>query len=85
MEQTNLLDMTERRQEISTASTYTDGSHTETDTVTVYRWGGECEKQVGSMNEVSQIRGCYIIPFIYTNQETVSALKKTQTNKTFRT
>ena len=34
-------------------------------------WGGECGKQVGSMNEESQVSGCYSITFIYTNQETV--------------
>ena len=33
--------------------------------------GGEWGKQVGSMNEESQVRGCYNITFIYTNQETV--------------
>ena len=33
--------------------------------------GGEWGKQVGSMNEESQVRGCYTITFIYTNQETV--------------
>ena len=47
--------------------------------------GGEWGKQVRSMNEESQVRGCYNITFIYTNQETVSVLKKTQANKTFRT
>ncbi len=31
----------------------------------------------GSMNEESQVRGCYNITFIYTNQETVSVLEKT--------
>ena len=35
------------------------------------------------MNEVSQVRGCYNITFIYTNQETVAVLEKTQANKTF--
>ena len=46
-------------------------------------WG----KQVGSMDEEPQVRGCYNITFICTptNQETVSVLEKTQTNKTFRT
>ena len=39
----------------------------------------------GSMNEESQVRGCYNITFMYTNQETVFALEKTQANKTFRT
>ena len=33
--------------------------------------GGECVKQVGSMDEESQVRGCYNITFICTNQETV--------------
>ena len=33
-------------------------------------WG----KQDGSMNEESQIRGCYNITFMYTKQETVQAL-----------
>ena len=47
--------------------------------------GGEWGKQVGSMNEESQVRGCYNITIIYANQETVSVLKKTQANKTFRT
>ena len=46
---------------------------------------GEWGKQVGSMNVESQVRGCYNISFIYTNQETVSVLEKTQANKTFRT
>ena len=42
---------------------------------------------VGSMDEESQVRGCYNITFICTptNQETVSVLEKTQANKTFRT
>ena len=46
-------------------------------------WG----KQVGSMKEEPQVRGCYNITFICTptNQETVSVLEKTQANKTFRT
>ena len=39
--------------------------------------GGEWGKQVGSMNEESQVRGCYNITFYYTNQETVSVLEKT--------
>ena len=49
-------------------------------------WGVE-GKQVGSMNEESQVRGCYNITFICTptNQETVSVLEKIQANKTFRT
>ena len=44
-------------------------------------------KQVGSMSEESQVRGCYSITFICTptNQETVSVLEKTQANKIFRT
>ena len=44
-------------------------------------------KQVGSMDEEPQVRGCYNITFICTptNQETVSVLEKTQANKTFRT
>ena len=33
----------------------------------------------------SQVRGCYNITFICTNQETVSVLEKTQANKTLRT
>ena len=43
-------------------------------------------KQVGSMDEESQVRGCYNITFICTpaNQETVSVLEKTQAKKTFR-
>ena len=36
------------------------------------------------MNEESQVRGCYNITFICTNQETVSVLEKTQANNTFR-
>ena len=49
-------------------------------------WGVEGE-QVGSMDEESQVRGCYNITFICTptNQETVSVSEKTQANKTFRT
>ena len=49
-------------------------------------WGVE-GKQVGSMDEESQVRGCYNITFICTptNQETVTVLEKTQANKTFRT
>ena len=49
-------------------------------------WGVE-GKQVGSMDEEPQVRGCYNITFICTptNQETVSVLEKTQANKTFRT
>ena len=31
----------------------------------------------GSINEESQVRGCYNIAFTYTNQETVSVLEKT--------
>ena len=31
------------------------------------------------MTEELQVRGCYNITFIYTNQETVSVLEKTQT------
>ena len=44
-------------------------------------WGVE-GKQVGSMDEESQVRGCYNITFICTptNQETVSVLEKTQAN-----
>ena len=40
----------------------------------VGEWGGELRgKQVGSMNEESQVRGCYNITFVRTptNQETV--------------
>ena len=49
-------------------------------------WGVE-GKQVGSMDEEPQVRGCYNITFICTptNQETVSVLEKTQANKTFTT
>ena len=41
-------------------------------------WGGE-GKQVGSMDEESQVRGCYNITFIGTpaNQETVPVLEDT--------
>ena len=55
---------------------------------TCREWGWGVEgKQVGSMDEESQVRGCYKITFICTptNQETVSVLEKTQANKTFRT
>ena len=38
--------------------------------------------QVGSMNKESQVRGCYNITCIYTNQETVSVLEKAQAYKT---
>ena len=51
----------------------------------VGEWGGEEGKQVGSMDDESQVRDCYNITFNYTNQETVSAFKNTQANKTFRT
>ena len=34
----------------------------------------------GSMNEESQVRGCYNITFIYTNQEIVSVSEETQAN-----
>ena len=37
------------------------------------------------MDEESQVRLCYNITFICTNQETVFVLEKTQANKTFRT
>ena len=56
--------------------------------IIVGEWGWGVEgKQVGSMDEESQVRGCYNITFICTptNQETVSVLEKTQANKTFRT
>ena len=45
--------------------------------VGVWGWGVE-GKQVGSMDEESQVRGCYNITFICTptNQETVSVLEK---------
>ena len=48
---------------------------------------GSRGKQVGSMNEEPQVRGCYNITFICapTNQETGSVLEKTQAKKTFRT
>ena len=51
----------------------------------VGEWGGELR---GSRLEAwmeSQVRGCYSITFICTptNQETVSVLEKTQTNKAF--
>ena len=54
----------------------------------VGEWGWGIEgKQAGSMDEESQVSGCYNITFICTptNQETVSVLEKTQANKTFRT
>ena len=54
----------------------------------VGEWGWGVEgKQVGSMDEEPQVRGCYNITFICTptSQETVSVLEKTQANKTFRT
>ena len=56
--------------------------------LSVGEWGWGVEgKQVGSMDEESQVRGCYNITFICTptNQQTVSVLEKTQANKTFRT
>ena len=56
--------------------------------ICVGEWGWGIEgKQVGSMGEEPQVRGCYNITFICTptNQETVSVLEKTQANKTFRT
>ena len=37
----------------------------------VWERAGEQGKQVGSMNEESQVRGCYNITFNYTSQETV--------------
>ena len=40
----------------------------------VGEWGWEWGKQVGSMNEESQVRGCCNITFICTNQETVWTL-----------
>ena len=46
----------------------------------VGEWGWGVEgKQVGSMDEESQVRGCYSITFICTptNQETVSVGKDT--------
>ena len=54
----------------------------------VGEWGwGVDGKQVGSMDEESQVRGCYNITFICTptNHETVSVLEKIQASKTFRT
>ena len=44
--------------------------------------GSGVGKQVGSMDEEPQVRGCYNITFICTptNQETVSVLEKTQAN-----
>ena len=53
----------------------------------VGEWGWGIEgKQVGRMDEESQVRGCYkTFICIPTNQETVSVLEKTQANKTFRT
>ena len=33
--------------------------------------GGKLGKQVGSMNEASQVRGCYSKTFIYTSWEMV--------------
>ena len=59
-----------------------------TKVIYVGEWGWGVEgKQVGSMDEEPQVRGCYNITFICTpaNQETVSVLEKTQANKTFRT
>ena len=56
--------------------------------ILVGEWGWGVEgKQDGSMDEESQVRGCYNITFICTptNQETVSVFEKTQANKTFRT
>ena len=58
------------------------------DFINVGEWGWGVEgKQVGSMDEEPQVRGCYNITFICTptNQETVSVLEKTQANKAFRT
>ena len=55
---------------------------------TVGEWVVSRGKQVGSMNEESQVRVCYNITFIGTPVsvlETVSVLEKTQANKTFRT
>ena len=43
------------------------------------------DEEVGSMDEETQIRGCYNITFNCTNQETVSVLEKTQASKKFRT
>ena len=40
--------------------------------IIVGEWGGEWGKQVGSMDEESQVRGCYNVTFyLHTNQETV--------------
>ena len=63
-----------------------DPSHL-TDSSTCTCSGVGMGKQVGSMSEEPQVRGCYKITFICTptNQETVSVLEKTQANKTFRT
>ena len=50
----------------------------------VGEWGWGVEgKQVGSMDEEPQVRGCCNVTFICTptNQETVSVLEKTQANK----
>ena len=41
--------------------------------------------QVGSMNEESQVRGCYNITFVCTPTRKQCVLEKTQANKTFRT
>ena len=39
--------------------------------IKIFTHVGEWGKQVGSMNEESQVRGCYNITFNYINQETV--------------
>ena len=45
---------------------------------------GNRGKQVGSMDEEPQVRGCYN-NFVCTTTNQVSVLEKTQANKTFRT
>ena len=54
--------------------THIEHSPTETIYVSVSEWGREWGKQVGSMNEESQVRGCYNITFIYANKEMLQAL-----------
>ena len=43
--------------------------------------GEEWGKQVGSMNEESQVGGCYNITFIYTNQDWNSVCVGKDTSK----
>ena len=60
-----------------------ESAHTKL-TMNVGERGGEWGKQAGSMNEEHK-SAVAITTFIYTNQETVSVLEKTQANKTFWT